>query len=126
MMDAVTEAVARALYARWCTNCDSDGWEPDWDAFEKGASLNGGGGLSAETFRNDAEAIAPFDENVGRRLCWHHCVAVAFHDACKSPEACVGLEDWQQRTVDAVMEAVRTYQSQPTTRGVDSPSDIKP
>lgn len=116
MSGAVTEAVARALYARWCTNCDSDGWEPDWAAYEKGESLNGGYGLFADTFRNEAKCIAPFDNavNVGQRLCWHHCMAVAFHHACKSPEACVGLEDWQQKTVDAVMEAVRIHQPQST------------
>lgn len=104
------EAVARTLYARWCTNCDSaDCWEPEWDKYEAGESLNGGYGLTAENFRVEAAAIAPYDtvESVGRRLCWQHCLCVAFHKACKSPNVCEGLEDWQQRTAEAVIAAVR-------------------
>lgn len=104
MSDAVTEAVARALYARWCTNCDSDGWEPDW------SSAHGDGWLArAEGFRDDARSLAPFDDadRVGRLMCWQHCLGVAFHRACESPEKCAGLEDWQQKTLDAIMRAAR-------------------
>jgi hypothetical protein len=101
----VMEAVARALYARWCADCDTDDTPPDWAAFESGADLNPIG-LKSDSFREDAEFIMPYDgiEPVARRICWSYCLCDP--KACHSTRECFGWGNWIKEA-EAVMAAVR-------------------
>lgn len=103
----VMEAVARALYARWCTDCDTDDTPPDWESFDAGADLNPVG-LNADSFREDAEWIMPYDgvEPVARRLCHMHCLGNP--GACRDTSECKATywSEWV-KDAEAVMAAVR-------------------
>lgn len=104
----VMEAVARTLYARWCTDSDTDDTPPDWKAFEAGESLNGGK-LYADSFREDAEFIMPYDgiEPVARRMCYMNCLSQsAYGGSCNNERECSCYGEWI-KDAEAVMAAVR-------------------
>lgn len=96
--DETREAVARKLYEIWSFNGGHNPDPPDWAAYESGGDLNGAG-LSADSFREDVDAIAPFDtvESIARRMCMNNhqleCLSPKVGDPCTSA-TCIGHEDW--------------------------------
>lgn len=96
---ALKEAVARKLYEQWCDDFGHRNPDvPDWSRFESGADLNPCAGFNANNFREDAEALAPFDssEIVARRMCFNNGIPEC-HGSKGPPcsvETCEGWREW--------------------------------